>query len=258
MTQRLLSILLLLMPAHAVMSQEAPSPQRHVINAKMAAIGYNSVQDTYLSPESYGGGELRYISHTIRETEGCRWSRLIINEGYGAYGKSRSENGATLSAAYRFQYGLMRDIGFTAGPFSLRAGVQGEFIGGFIYNTRNGNNPAQAIVSLDAGPLVHAEYSLSKVRLSYEASCPLLGLTFSPAYGQSYYEIFERGDYDHNVVPVTIVSMPSLRHTLTADIPFLGVTWRIGYLGDYRQQDVNHLKRHIYTSAFMVGIVVRR
>ena len=84
MTQRLLSILLLLMPAHAVMSQEAPSPQRHVINAKMAAIGYNSVQDTYLSPESYGGGELRYISHTIRETEGRRWSRLIINEGYGA------------------------------------------------------------------------------------------------------------------------------------------------------------------------------
>ena len=152
----------------------------------------------------------------------------------------------------------MRDMGFTAGPFSLRAGVQGEFIGGFIYNTRNGNNPAQAIVSLDAGPLVHAEYSLSKVRLSYEASCPLLGLTFSPAYGQSYYEIFERGDYDHNVVPVTIASMPSLRHTLTADIPFLGVTWRIGYLGDYRQQDVNHLKRHIYTSAFMVGIVVRR
>lgn len=258
MTQGLLSILLLLMPAHEAMSQETPSPQRHVVNAKMAAIGYNTVQDTYLSPESYGGGELRYISHTVRETEGRHWSRLIINEGYGAYGKSRSENGATLSGGYHFQYGFMRDMRLHAERFSLRVGVQGEFTGGFIYNTRNGNNPAQAIVTLDVGPLVHADYSLGRVMLSYEASCPLAGLTFSPAYGQSYYEIFERGDYDHNIVPVTIISMPSLRHTLTADIPFLGVTWRIGYLGDYRQQDVNHLKRHIYTSALMLGVVIRR
>lgn len=233
----------------------ASAQESHVTTAKSIALGYNATQDTYLSPEEYSGPELRYVSHTLRERDSTRWARLIINEGSAAYGESRSGNGATLSAQYHFQYGLLRRLTAHGSRLAISAGGQGELLGGFIYNTRNGNNPAQARALINVGAVARAEYRLSRALLAYEASLPIVGLTFSPNYGQSYYEIFDRGHYDHNCVPTTIFCSPAVRHTLTVETRWIGATWQIGYLGDYRGQSVNHLKQHIYSSALIIGVV---
>lgn len=267
----LLCFLTLLLSAEKVMAQERTAVQertmaqdkvtaqeRTVTNAKMFAAAYSRVQDTYLSPEEYSGMEMRYISHTIREKDSTRWSTLFINEGNIAYGKSRSENGSTMSGSYHFQYGRMYQWRFAENRLRVKAGGQAEMTAGFIYNTRNGNNPAQAIAMAAVGPLVHIDYDVRKLTFSYEASCPLFGLTFSPNYGQSYYEIFSEGHYDRNVVPTTIVSTPSIRQTLTVDVPWGRTTWRLGVYGDYRQQQVNSLKRHIYSSGIIIGIATTR
>ena len=78
---------------------------------------------------------------------------------------------------------------------------------------------------------------------------------FSPNFGQSYYEIFSRGNYDHNVVITTPSETPSLRQMLTLDVTFGKSTWRVGYLGDYDQAKANSLKRHVYTHALLIGFV---
>ena len=69
-------------------------------------------------------------------------------------------------------------------------------------------------------------------------------------------EIFSKGDYDHNIVPTTMVAYPSFRQLITLDVGLCKhVSMRIGYLGDYEQSDVNSIKHHIYSHRIMIGVV---
>ena len=91
------------------------------------------------------------------------------------------------------------------------------------------------------------------MRLQYEATAPLAGLLFSPNYGQSYYEIFSRGNYDHNIVPTTPLCAPTLRHSLVLDIPLKRSSIRVGYMGDFQPAEVNSLKYHTYSPLLLIG-----
>lgn len=72
---RLLSIICLFVPL-SLSAQE-----KHVTSTKMFGVGYNSVQDTYLSPEHYGGPEVRYLSHTVRERAEATCDSNFVQEG---------------------------------------------------------------------------------------------------------------------------------------------------------------------------------
>lgn len=246
-------------------------------NAMMIGVGGTNILDTYLSPEKYRGFDLRLLSHTRREKLRSAWVSQLLHEGHVAYADSRSGNGGTMAGGYTFRYSLLRMWNVAAGhrPLRLMAGATVAASGGFVYNTRNGNNPANARLSLHVEPTVAIDVPIGRpghsrgislspadcahfpVVLHYEASAPLLGVMFSPNYGQSYYEIFTRGNYDHNCVPTTFGSTPSLRHMLTADFRLAHATWRIGYLGVVEQSHVNSLKTHAYTHSLVIGIVKR-
>ena len=235
-------------------------------NALMLGIGYTDILDTYLSPEKYRGTDLRFLSHTRREKDSTCLVHQLLHEGCIATADNRSGNGGEIGGGYTFAYSLLRKWQMPVGSCHLRllAGGTAELSVGFLYNTRGSNNPAQARLALQMKPTVAADFDFRLFRrqqrpftLHYEASAPLCGLMFSPNYGQSYYEIFSRGNYDHNCVPTTIASTPSLRQMLTLDFRALHTTWRIGYLGDWRQASVNNLKQHTYTHALVFGIVRR-
>ena len=235
----------------------------HRSHAYLASVGLTNILDTYLSPEKYRGTDIRFLSLMRRENDSTAWVRLIEHEGNIAFADNRSGNGGEMGGGYTFRYGLTHRWRLSIGrrPMLLMAGAKAALNLGFLYNTRGSNNPAQARLSLHVDPTIAVELPIGNTAsphpamLRYEVSATLLGLMFSPYYGQSYYEIFSRGNYDHNVVPTTIASTPCFRHMLTIDFRLIGTTWRVGYLGDFYQADVNRIKQHTYSNSLVVGIV---
>ena len=226
----------------------------------LLGIGMTQHLDTYLSPQHYNGPELRVLTasyiygHDGRHQK--NWYTLLQHEGSMAMTEPKSENASELSGSYRFAAGRLRT--FVAQPhFRLSAGLLGELGVGFDYITRNTNNPAQARLSAAVVPALRLSYGFrlwqKTLVAGYNAQVPLVGVMFSPQYGQSYYEIFSRGNYDHNAVLTSAFAAPSLSHRLTLSIPFSRSSLTVGYLGDWRQAVPNDLKQHQYTHSIVIG-----
>ena len=230
-----------------------------VTNTMMVSGGYTDILDTYLSPEKFTGWEFRFISHTLRDHPGRRVSKEIVHHIILSTADTRGDGGTLLTGMYNLQYGWHYNWNFCSDQLNLRVGglIDGTF--GCMYDTNNGNNPAQARLSLSATPSAALTWNFHVGKhpyaLRYEADVPLVGLAFSPAYGQSYYEIFSEGNYDHNVVFTSPFNALQLHQLLSLDFHWGRNVFRVGYLGDFRQMRANDLKYHQYTHSLVIGWV---
>lgn len=227
------------------------------LRTNLIGIGHTDILDTYISQEKATGLELRYVYEVASRREGSHVSHLTMHQAFITAADTRGNDHTMLSAMYNLKFGWYYNWDLSASRLNLKAGGLGDITLGGLYNTRNSNNPAQARASLSIDPSVMASWSFNvKGRpfvLRYGAAMPLLGLAFSPNYGQSYYEIFSKGDYDHNIVFTSPFSGPQLHQQLMLDFRLWHTTFTIGYLGDIRQMEANDLKYHQYTHAFVIG-----
>lgn len=230
----------------------------------MIGIGPSRILDTYISQEKYSGIGITYLYIRAGKNPYKRWQNNIEHEVDLSKTRDRSHTTSMLEGNYNLYWGRVASL--TSQPsrpsiprFHLQAGLAANVNLGFLYDMSTSNNPAQARFALNLMPAAIATYDFDikeqHFSLRYELNLPLVGLMFSPNYGQSYYEIFSRGNYDHNIVPTTFVSAPNFRQLLTLDWQ-VSEKWavRVGYLGNYQQAAVNHLKSHIYTHRFVIGI----
>ena len=236
--------------------------QKVITNSQMIGIGGTNVLDTYLSAEHFKGFGISYLSHTERQRTGHRWSTILEHEANLSSVKDRVDKKQELEGAYNLYWGKLYSWQLLDNRLCLQAGGLLNASLGFIYNTSNSNNPAQARAHLNIMPTAVASYRFQLFHKNmvarYEANLPLAGIQCSPNYGQSYYEIFSRGNYDHNIVPTTFVSAPEWRHLFTIDTAVSSkFTLRIGYLGNMQQSKVNGLRQHIYTHRFIIGFTRR-
>jgi len=234
----------------------------------MLGVGATRQLDTYLSPIVYSGPGVS-LSEEYRkvlnwnDNRGTFRSFVQANVSPGkAWAGSVDCWGGSLRYDATWQYHILAP---EMGGLTLKAGGGVSALGGGSYNLHGGNNPAQGYAQMQLLGSVTARYQLpfrKKVQkynliLWYYADLPLLGGMFSPAYGQSYYEIFERGNYDHNIVLTHPFRDFSLRQQLWIDFcPNTKSPYhlRLGFQSDIRQAQPNHLKQQNISNSMLIGI----
>ena len=222
---------------------------RYVTRATMYGIGFTNVFDTYLSPQEYKGIDFRISRETIRMTKLFDGNVSVQNffQADIGYTHNRADNNNTFSGLVNWNYGLHYQFRLTEN-FKLLAGGLIDANGGFVYNLRNTNNPAsaRAYVNLDASGMAiwHLKIKRYPMVLRYQVNLPVMGVLFSPHYGQSYYEIFSLGNAGGVIKFTSLHNQP------------IGYTkMRFSYLADLQQYKVNNIKTHTYSHVFMVGFV---
>ena len=252
MKNKVIALLFALAP---LVSQAQEPTSSHLIG-----VGNSRILDTYITQEKFSGIGFSYLYIKERARTDRRWNSIIEHEIDLSSTKDRSRDANMLEGNYNLYWGRYRQWQCFGDRLQLQAGGLANANLGFLYNMTGSNNPAQARLSLNVMPAAVATYRFplfkQQFQLRYELNVPLVGIMFSPNYGQSYYEIFNRGNYDHNIVPTTLISAPTFRQMLTIDWR-AGEKWslRVGYLGNYQQAQVNNLKQHIYAHRVMIGIV---
>ena len=135
----------------------------------------------------------------------------------------------------------------------------GNLGAGFTYLLKSSNNPAQGRLNLHIGcsGIAEKDFTLWKYpfTLRSQMDIPLIGATFSPNFGQSYYEIFSLGNYDKNIRCTHPFNAPSVKWETTLRFPVGHATLTLGYLADIRQYHINHLKFHSWGHSFVIGYV---
>lgn len=233
---------------------------RFMTRATLYGIGQANLFDTYLSPVEYTGPELRVSRENMRSTKWMqgRVSRQTLFHASVSYTSNRAESNHTVAGFASWSYALHRHFPLTP-TFKVLAGGFAEAGTGILYNMRNSNNPVAVRAYANIGASVIAAWNVHigkrPLTLRYQANLPLAGIFFSPHYGQSYYEIFNLDNRSGIVRLTSLHNQPSLRQTLSADIPTGKMKLRVSYIWDAQQANVNKIKSHAYSHTIMMGVV---
>ncbi len=226
-------------------------------------VGRTNVYDTYLSPLSYRGPQLSVEGHTRRTLK--RNPRVLFQTSTRlslAYTHNRVKTAHEPDGLLGSDVGWLRQWREVAPGLGLRLGGEVGLLVGGTYNTQNGNNPAQGRAILRFNAALGASYRLRLGKrylyFDYQARVPLTGAMFSPQFGQSYYNIFVQGDWDHNVLLTHPGNALSLHHRLTVSLPMKRRMLTLGYESELLQAKPHNLRQHRYTRSLVIGWTLGR
>ena len=225
--------------------------------ATMLGYGTSNIYDSYLSPLKYTGSNVGLHYEQMRNTDMMNEkisAQHLLNLNY-----SWSENNTGTASYYtgliEYNYGLFYNIK-PLEKFQLFTGMQAGGLLGFVYNTRNGNNPATGKAHLDLSLSAIANYKLQirsqPVRLRDQLSIPFIGAMYSPQFGQSYYEI-GLGFTDNLVHFASFHNYFAINNMLTAEIPLNKITLLFSYNFSFYETRINDLDTRLITNTFYIG-----
>ena len=235
-------------------------------SATLVGIGGYNLMDTYLSPgapeRNYTGVGFSVLHERMQMTRLAdqRISRQQLFRGELARTENVAATATDLAGFATYSLGYHYHFTSPLPDLQLLAGVMAQGWLGFIYNTRNGNNPASTKADADLRLSAMAFYTLRikgyPIRLRYQGAIPFAGVCFSPHYNQSYYEIFDLGNHAGVVQFNSFHNKWAYQQLLTADFPVGALTLRVGFLGNYYRTDLNAIQSHVVSRSFVIGLAV--
>ena len=256
MKKSLITLLLLCFCTISIHAQKDST----ITRSTLYGIGSTNILDTYLSPMEYKGAELRILRENRRGTkymEGKVYRQSMFQANVSMT-ENKAGSGSTFSflanwsLAYHYRFQINESLQLLAGPHL-------DLNGGMVYNLRNSNNPvnAKAYANLGTSGMAIYQFRIKEhpFVLRYQLNVPLLGLMFSPEYGQPYYEMSIAKDFGKNICFTSLHNQPAFRQFVTLDFPIRKTNLRLGYVCDIQQAKVNDLKSHMWSHAFMIGFV---
>ena len=231
-----------------------------VNESTMFGAGHYNLKDTYLSPLKYTGWGVRILNERMKVVRLADYNisrQQFINVDIGST-TNPAENATNLTAFADYSLGYHYRF-CVAQNLKILAGASSRAMLGFIYNTRNGNNPASAKADIDLNISAMAIYGLNigskTLTFRYQMEVPFAGVFFSPHMGQSYYEIFNLGNTSGVIQFNSFHNKLAMKNYLTMDLPVGNYTLRFGYLNSMYYTDVNHIESHIVSHSFLFGFV---
>jgi len=226
----------------------------------MIGIGGYHIKNTYLSPVIYAGTGIRFINERMKmlatsDQKISSYQALDID-------LSSVRNPASTVAAiagfadYSFGYHY-RFQPFQSFKLLTGASVKGMF--GFVYNTQSANNPIATHIDLDLNVSAMGIYTF-RIK-NYPLTCrlqtdfPLAGALFTPAYGQSYYEIFGLGNTSGIVGFSSLHNKFAMRNYFSVDFSVLMITFRLGYLNSFYSTDIKNIQTRYISHNLLIGFV---
>ena len=223
----------------------------------MLGFGTSGVYDTYLSPLNYKGDNVGLYYEQTKNTglmKGHISAQHIFNANY-SWSNNNTGTASYYSGIVEYNYGLHYRFN-PAGKWRFFTGMQAGGLLGFVYNTRNDNNPAtgKAHLNLSLSEIVNYKLQIHKHPILFrdQVAIPFIGALYSPQYGESYYEI-SLGDASHLVHLASFNNYLSLRNMLSVEFPFNNFTLRLAYYFSYYDTRINSLNTRLITNTYYIG-----
>ena len=238
----------------------ANEPLRPVLSAYMVDYGGASVLDTYLSPIKYKGKNVRVGYERMRAMK-FNPERWVIQYEAGldyAPEKNPAENHTIHTLMADLKWGMMHRWNFyPVEGLQLYGGGSTQLRGGALYAPANSNNvvSVKATWSLDLMGMAVYNCKIGKIPVTfrYQATLPMIGIFYSPEYGESYYEIYV-GNHSGLVHFGWVGNHFSMNNLVTADLHIGKTTLRIGYRNVMETSWINNLNTRIFRDSIVLGV----
>jgi hypothetical protein len=236
--------------------QEAPVSFTY--KSLMIGSGTSSAYDSYLSPLKYTGNNFGLYYEHIKNTglmNGNVSAQQLMNANY-SWSQNKTGNASYYSGIFEYNYGLYYRFKPTE-KWQLFTGAQAGGLLGFVYNTRNGNNPATGKAHLNLNLAAIANYRTQihsqPVDFRYQLSLPFIGVMYAPPFGQSYYEI-GLGNTKGLGHLSSLHNYFSVRNVLSVEIPLNWFALRFSYQVSVYETRINDVNTQLINNTFYIGL----
>lgn len=251
-------LFLFLLTAFSARSQEEDKPIQLTYQSTMVGLGTGHVYDSYLSPLKYSGINVGLVYEQMRMIGMGNGNFLAQHQFFinYSYTENSTQTASDQAGWFEYNFGLPYRFNFNDN-FQLFAGPQAGVLLGFIYNSRNGNNPASAKVNANVGLSGIAAYKLmiqsQPLRFRYQLNLPAAGGMYSPQFGESYYEI-GMGNSEKLFYFSSFHNCFAFKNMLSIELPLNWITIRVALVNSFYQTKVNDLVTQSRSNTFYVGI----